>query len=46
MTVYFDPDDPQLSVLKRDTKASLYSIWFPFLFVVGGAGMVFSAVRP
>tara|TARA_R110002096_G_scaffold4501_13_gene21137 strand:- start:1973 stop:2461 length:489 start_codon:yes stop_codon:yes gene_type:complete len=46
VTVYFDPDDPQLSVLKRDTKASLYSIWFPFLFVVGGAGMVFSAVRP
>ncbi len=46
VTVFFDPVDPSLSVLKRDSKAALYSIWFPFLFVVGGAGMVVSAVRP
>ena len=44
-TVYFDPADPSASVLKRDSKAALYSIWFPLLFVVGGAGMVVGATR-
>lgn len=41
---YVDPDAPELVVLKKDSKAALYSIWFPCLFVVGGAGMVFSAL--
>jgi hypothetical protein len=42
---YVDPDHPTYSLLKRKTKASLYTIWFPALFVVGGLGMVLSALR-
>lgn len=42
---YVDPADPSSAVLKRDTKASVYSIWFPALFVVGGAGMILAALR-
>ena len=41
---YLDPDAPELVVLKKDSKAALYTIWFPCLFIVGGAGMIFSAL--
>jgi len=41
---YLDPDAPERVVLIKDSKAALYSIWFPCLFIVGGAGMVFSAL--
>lgn len=41
---YVDPDDPEMAVLKKDTKAGLYSIWFPCLFVVGGIGMILTAL--
>lgn len=41
---HLDPDAPELAVLKKDSKAALYSIWFPCLFVVGGVGMVWSGV--
>lgn len=40
---YLDPDAPELVVLKKDSKAALYTLWFPCLFIVGGAGMIFSA---
>ncbi len=43
---HVDPDSPGMAVLKKDTKAALFSIWFPCLFIVGGAGMVFSAIWP
>ena len=33
-----------MAVLKKDTKAALFSIWFPCLFIVGGAGMILSAL--
>jgi hypothetical protein len=46
VTAWVDPADPASSVLKRDSKAALYSIWFPALFVAGGFGMIFSALRP
>jgi hypothetical protein len=42
--LYINPSDPSESILKKDTKAALYSIWFPCLFVVGGAGIVVSAL--
>ncbi|MEM9017575.1 MAG: DUF3592 domain-containing protein [Verrucomicrobiota bacterium] len=43
---YVDPEDPEMAVLKKDTKAALYSIWFPCLFVIGGVGMIVSALFP
>ena len=39
---YVDPADPARAVLERDTKASIYSLWFPALFVVGGLGIAIS----
>ena len=41
---YVDPDAPEMAVLKKDSKAALYTIWFPCLFIVGGAGMIFTAL--
>lgn len=41
---YVNPKDPEEAVLVRDTKASIYSLWFPGLFVVGGLGMALSAL--
>jgi hypothetical protein len=41
---YVNPAIPDEVVLKKDTKAALYSIWFPCLFVVGGLGMISSAI--
>ena len=41
---HLDPDAPGLAVLKKDSKAALYTLWFPGLFIVGGAGMIWSAV--
>lgn len=42
---YVNPDNPSESVLKRDSKAAGYAIWFPALFVVGGLGIVFGSIR-
>lgn len=42
---YVDPADPDFAVLEHSTRAALYSIWFPLLFVVGGTGMILSALR-
>ncbi|MEM7600730.1 MAG: DUF3592 domain-containing protein [Verrucomicrobiota bacterium] len=41
---YVDPEDPASAVFKKHTTAALYSIWFPGLFVVGGGGMILSAL--
>ncbi len=41
---YVDPDNPDEAVLVRDTKASIYSLWFPGLFVVGGLGIALSGL--
>jgi len=41
-TCYINPNNVNQSVLKKDSKAPLYSIWFPILFVVGGLGMAIS----
>jgi hypothetical protein len=42
---YVNPAAPGETVLKHGTRAALYSIWFPLLFVVGGLGMARNAVR-
>jgi len=44
-TCFVNPDAPEEVVLKLDTKAALYSIWFPALFVVGGLGIAVSGLR-
>jgi hypothetical protein len=44
-TCYVNPDLPAQAVLRHDTRAALYSIWFPLLFVLGGLGMAWNAVR-
>ncbi|MEO0447237.1 MAG: DUF3592 domain-containing protein [Verrucomicrobiota bacterium] len=45
ITAFINPADPSISVLKRDSKASLYAIWFPCLFVAGGLGILFASMR-
>jgi hypothetical protein len=44
-TCFVDPDDPTMAVLKKDTKAVGYTVWFPGLFVIGGLGIMIAAVR-
>ena len=43
--VWVNPDFPDVAILKHDTKAAGYTLWFPALFVVGGAGMIWGVVR-
>ncbi len=43
--VYVNPADADFAMLKPDSKAAGYSIWFPMLFVVGGLGIVMRAIR-
>ena len=40
------PDDPGFAVLKPDSLAPGYSIWFPSLFVIGGLVMAVRAIMP
>lgn len=43
-TCRVNPTNPEFAVLKPDSLAPGYSIWFPGLFVVGGLGIVFRAL--
>lgn len=43
---HVDPENSDMAILKVDSLAPLYSIWFPSLFLVGGAGMLFASFRP
>jgi hypothetical protein len=42
---FVNPAQPNQTVLKHDSRAPLYSIWFPLLFVVGGLGMAWNALK-
>ena len=42
-TCRVNPTNPDFAVLKTDSLAPGYSIWFPALFVVGGLGIVVRA---
>ncbi len=44
-TCYVNPEQPDQAILIHDSRAPLYSIWFPLLFVVGGLGMAWNAVK-
>lgn len=43
-TCRVNPANADFAVLKPDSLAPGYSIWFPGLFVIGGLGIVFRAV--
>lgn len=43
--VWVDPSSPGDGILKHDTKAAGYSLWFPAVIIVGGLGMVWGAIR-
>lgn len=42
---WVNPEEPKTAILKHDTKAAGYSIWFPLLFVIGGLGVAVGAFR-
>lgn len=42
-TCWVNPRDPAMAVLKPDSRAAGYSLWFPALFFLGGVGMVVGA---
>ena len=41
---HVNPAAPEMAVLKKNSKAALYSIWFPFIFIIGGGGIIVSAL--
>lgn len=43
-TCRVNPDSPETAILRPDSLAPGYSIWFPGLFVVGGLVMAFRAL--
>ena len=45
ITCWVNPADPGFAVLKHDSRAPLYTIWFPLLFVAGGLRMAWGAMR-
>lgn len=42
---FVNPEAPEEAILEHDTKAAGYTVWFPGLFVLGGAGMMIGAIR-
>lgn len=42
---WVDPAQREQAVLQLPSKAAGYSLWFPLLFVVGGAGMIRGSLR-
>lgn len=45
VTAWVRPADPEVAVIKPETKAPGYTIWFPGVFVLGGVGMIVGAAR-
>lgn len=41
---FVNPARPQEAILEHATKAALYAIWFPLLFVIGGGVMAWRAL--
>ncbi len=44
-TCRVNPADPAVAVLKVDSRAPGYSLWFPALFVVAGGGIIAGTLR-
>lgn len=45
VTCYVNPVRKDVAVLEHSTRAALYSLWFPCLFVVGGVGIIWGTLR-
>lgn len=45
VSCWVNPEEPEIAILKHDTKAAGYSIWFPTLFFIGGIGVMAGAFR-
>ena len=41
---FVNPAKPEAAILEHSTLAARYAIWFPLLFMVGGTGMLVSAL--
>ncbi len=44
-TCFINPDDHEFAILEHAPLASIYTIWFPALFVVGGLGIILGGIR-
>lgn len=44
-TCWVNPEKPTQTVLKHNTKAVLYTVWFPGLFVIAGLGIAVGSIR-
>jgi hypothetical protein len=44
-TAWVNPQNPKQTVLKHNTKAVLYTVWFPGLFVIAGLGIAIGSIR-
>jgi hypothetical protein len=42
-TCWVNPKQPEIALLKLDSRAAGYSLWFPGLFFLGGLGMIIGA---
>jgi len=42
---WVDPKSPDAAILKHDSKAAGYTLWFPVVIMVGGGGMIWGALR-
>ena len=42
---WVNPESPDGAILKHDTKAAGYTLWFPAVIMVGGCGIVWGALR-
>lgn len=43
--VWVNPAAPEIAILKHDTKAAGYTLWFTALFIIGGLGMIWGVLR-
>lgn len=39
-TCWINPTQPEQAILRLDSQAAGYSLWFPALFIVGGIGII------
>lgn len=43
-TAWVNPVRPEMAILKHDSKAAGYTLWFPALFAIAGLGMMWGAL--
>ncbi len=42
---WVNPISPEVAILKHDTKAAGYTLWFPAIIMIGGCGIIWGALR-